>query len=309
MTNQRLMVRTLLLIVRVTVAAPRGPVKLHTRSIEVMAPRRPHQEGYDKPGTWHAQVGQDKTIAKLFGSRRDGFFVDLAANHAVINSNTRALERDLGWHGLCIDANVDLLWELANERSCQVLGAVVSSDSGLDATFALQNDDAISGLVANGTDNEHRLSRARQRQYRTVRLLDLLVHVNAPRVIDYLSLDVEGAEDDVLLRFPLNKTGYIFRALTIERPIKPLRQHLTRHGYRYLRDHGCFGDQLWVHSSFVAAAEATLGLVPWDVELAKTVVCQVRQRGVRKGEAPPPAGTRGSIGNAHRAPVSARASR
>ena len=32
----------------------------------------------DRAGTWHAQAGQDRTIARLFGSKRDGYFVDLA---------------------------------------------------------------------------------------------------------------------------------------------------------------------------------------------------------------------------------------
>ena len=59
----------------------------------------------DTKGSWHSQSGQDKTIAKLHGLKRGGFFIDLASNEPLHLSNTRTLERDLGWQGVCIDAS------------------------------------------------------------------------------------------------------------------------------------------------------------------------------------------------------------
>ena len=48
-------------------------------------------------GWWNSQVGQDYTIERLFRAvPGPHYFVDLAANHAVHLSNTRALERDHG---------------------------------------------------------------------------------------------------------------------------------------------------------------------------------------------------------------------
>ena len=58
---------------------------------------------HDALGTLHSQHGQDATIIKLFGSRRNGYFVDLAANEPLYLSNTRTLERDFGWRGVCIE--------------------------------------------------------------------------------------------------------------------------------------------------------------------------------------------------------------
>lgn len=60
----------------------------------------------DRPHTWHGQVGQDHTISGIFAHSHNGaarFFVDLAANRPITFSNTRALERDYGWRGLCLD--------------------------------------------------------------------------------------------------------------------------------------------------------------------------------------------------------------
>ena len=51
---------------------------------------------------WCGQFGQDRVIASLLNATTTavrGTFVDLAANDAIRNSNTYALEQLLGWHG------------------------------------------------------------------------------------------------------------------------------------------------------------------------------------------------------------------
>ena len=60
--------------------------------------------GEDTLGHWNSQAGQDRTIA-LLTDYKPGFFIDLAANEPILHSNTRALERDYGWRGICIDGN------------------------------------------------------------------------------------------------------------------------------------------------------------------------------------------------------------
>lgn len=59
--------------------------------------------GRDRMGRWHAQAGQDRTVAKLLENQKGGFFLDLAANEPVVLSNTRTLERDYGFKGICIE--------------------------------------------------------------------------------------------------------------------------------------------------------------------------------------------------------------
>jgi hypothetical protein len=55
-------------------------------------------KGVDTKGSWHSQSGQDKTIAKLHGLKRGGFFIDLASNEPIHLSNTRTLEQI--WAGM-----------------------------------------------------------------------------------------------------------------------------------------------------------------------------------------------------------------
>lgn len=41
---------------------------------------------------------------------------------------------------------------------------------------------------------------------------------------------------------------YIFKVITVERP-KKLREVLAANGYTYVKDHGDFGDEMWIHKS------------------------------------------------------------
>lgn len=56
-----------------------------------------HSPRHPKGGKWFSQHGQDIAIAKVFGFKSSGFFVDLAANDAVWASNSFALEQNFGW--------------------------------------------------------------------------------------------------------------------------------------------------------------------------------------------------------------------
>ena len=64
---------------------------------------------------------------------------------------------------------------------------------------------------------------------KTVPLVDVLIEHRAPDIIDYLSIDVEGAEYRILNKFRFSQ--YAFRTMTIERPTAPLMDILSREGY------------------------------------------------------------------------------
>jgi hypothetical protein len=76
----------------------------------------------------------------------------------------------------------------------------------------------------------------------TVKLEKVLEHAGAPRVIDYMSLDIEGAEFHALKGFPFDK--HIFLAITVERPSKAVHHILVGIGYRFVRQVAKFGDIL-----------------------------------------------------------------
>lgn len=82
---------------------------------------------------------------------------------------------------------------------------------------------------------------------KAVPLIEVLETHWAPRTIDYLSVDIEGAEDRALLGFPFEQ--FTFNCLTVERPSTPLRERLRAAGYLLIKEIpelDCF----YIHRSF-----------------------------------------------------------
>ncbi|KAL3924965.1 MAG: hypothetical protein SGILL_000721 [Bacillariaceae sp.] len=211
---------------------------------------------------YFSQARQDEVILKLLRNKTNGFFVDLAANDATVLSNTYALERHYGWKGLCIEPNSKYWYNLTHYRTnCQIVGAVVG-ERRMEQVHFKYADNEHGGIAGNGFDNGPKHQKWSQRAY-TVTLEEVLEMTNPPPVMDYLSLDVEGAEYFVLKDFPFDK--YVFRCMTIERPKDALKLLLEQHGYKNILRLSKFGETLWIHSKY----EAEMDLVDLEQYHAK----------------------------------------
>ena len=165
--------------------------------------------------------------------------MDLAANDAVGLSNTLTLEQMFGWKGLCIEPNPGYMKGYLH-RKCQLVQAVVGPVEDEAVSFKFDSG-ALGGIVGEGFDNKE----AGNAPMYTVSVGKILHDFNAPSLIDYLSLDIEGAEAWAFQTFPWDT--YTFLTLTVERPKPELVEMLKQNGYIYLCNHGSFGDEFWVH--------------------------------------------------------------
>lgn len=193
----------------------------------------------------HGQTGQDWLVASLLSCKKNGFFIDLAANDAMLLSNTLMLERDFDWGGLCIEANPVYLDGLA-KRKCTTIMAAVAAPTDMRVNFTFNPKKAWDGgIVSADTDNTKAIGVTKE--YNTVALSKIFEDTGVPKVIDYMSLDVEGAESLVMKGFPWDTHTILI--LTVERPKDELLQSLKDHGYHYLRRNSNFNDETWVHES------------------------------------------------------------
>lgn len=71
------------------------PVAIETAVSPDMIFNASEDLGRDRVNRWHAQAGQDRSVAALLGGKRGGFFIDLAANEPVILSNRWLLESNI----------------------------------------------------------------------------------------------------------------------------------------------------------------------------------------------------------------------
>ena len=186
----------------------------------------------------HPDHQQDRwVVERVFHGKRDGFFVEAGAGG---HSNTETLERDFGWKGLAVEPLPERFAEVQRKRNCH-LEQVCLADERKQLTFLI-NDDApgTSGLEETLGEGIRQMTYAnnnvRKLVVDAVPLWELLDKITAPTTIDYLSLDVEGAEWMVLRDFPFDR--YCFRCMTIERGAAEylqLRKLILSLGYRLVR--------------------------------------------------------------------------
>ena len=167
------------------------------------------------------------------GLRKGGFFIDLAAGDGIEKSNTYFLEKHLNWDGLLIEANPDFAEQCRAKRRSKVVEECVSSGDGEDINFRLDNG-YFGGIVSNKTDNNpkmrgRQISHGRVIRLKSRSLASILDEHESPEVIDYLSLDVEGAEEMILSNFPFDK--WTFLVMSIERPTPSLDVLLDANDY------------------------------------------------------------------------------
>lgn len=149
------------------------------------------------------------------------------------------LERDYGWEGLCIEGNARY-WEELAKRKCAIIGAAIGGTDNDAVTF--RYDEEFGG-IADRLVIQRKQQKPTIVKKRTVKLGTVLKLMQAPKTIDYWSLDVEGAEMLIAEAFPW--ANYSVSLLTVERPGEPLAKLLYANGMRYMCDHGTFGDQMW----------------------------------------------------------------
>jgi Methyltransferase FkbM domain len=217
--------------------------KVKIDSLEQLPERiLPHQQQ-----RWFSQARQDELVIGLLRNKTNGYFIDLAANDAVLLSNTFALEKHYHWNGICIEPNPIYWQNLSSYRSCMIVAAVVGAQRMEEIYFRFEAGDH-GGIANDGFNNGKRWQRQSERRY-TVTLLEILRdRARAPTLIDYLSLDVEGAETFIMQNFPLDL--YRIKIITAERLRGPIRQFLKDHGYEFITRITKWGESLWVHSSY-----------------------------------------------------------
>lgn len=185
-----------------------------------------------------SQLGQDTWVLERTQYKRNGFFVEFGATDGVLLSNTWLLENEFGWQGICAEPNPEFFEQLRNNRSCVVSDACIGESTGDLVEFvfagAYGGQTKFSGVDQHYSKRRAYIETGRVAKLSTVSLHDLLKLYSAPKDIDYISIDVEGGEFDVLKSFPFSEWNV--RLLTIEHNFSEtrskIRELLTAQGYK-----------------------------------------------------------------------------
>lgn len=137
-----------------------------------------------------SQIGQDRFVCEALKNKINGYYIDIGAAHPEDINNTFYLEKELGWDGLSIDMGPD-------NEFCHI-----ESGTTKEQFLEIWRTNRTGKFIC---DNALNLN------YR-----QLFKKNSVPKIVDYLSIDLEPASTtyECLLKIPFEE--YQFRVVTFE---------------------------------------------------------------------------------------------
>jgi FkbM family methyltransferase len=158
----------------------------------------------DTPVVSYAQHGEDVVLMRAFGHQPTGWYVDVGAFDPTVDSVTRAFY-ERGWRGVNIDPSAEAIERFILERPEDVNLAVAAGAEDGEAVLHVTDVPGwatIDETSAAALDSaQHIVGRVTVPVRRLSRLLDELPE----RTIDFLKIDAEGAESEVVAGLDLER--------------------------------------------------------------------------------------------------------
>lgn len=175
-----------------------------------------------------SENSQDIMVLDQLNFKKKGFFVEFGAGNGVEFSNTFLLEKKFDWKGILAEPCKSFHEEIFSNRNGPIDIRAVSNKSGLKVNFEEFENRHFSKI------NTRSLNRKKNYSVLTVTLMDLLNEYDCPKHFDYLSIDTEGNEYEILKNLNFHK--YKPLLISIEhnhnqKNKKSIFDLLNQHGY------------------------------------------------------------------------------
>lgn len=201
----------------------------------------------------YAMDGEDLAIDQFIKKKDKGFYVDIGAHHPIHRNNTQLLH-NRNWEGINIDVNkfsIDL-FNFLRPNDLNLLTAI--SDQEGEIIFYYQKQFSQLNTTDKKIAHEHFNGDFKERSVKCQTIQNILNHSKYKGIkIDFLNIDVEGAEMKVLktLNFEIYDPGIIcieilgYRELDVsEREIQIKNDEI----YKYLVNKNY--EKVWSGSSY-----------------------------------------------------------
>ncbi|GEM_PF-466373 len=155
--------------------------------------------------------GQDIIALKASDFKRGGYFVEIGVLDGIHKSNCYLLEKMYEWQGVLIEANPIWYQDIEKNRSSVLVKKGVYSKTSKMKMIMTDNEAAAltdsiqdDGISRNGGEIEVFVDT----------LTNIMADANSPKEIDYLSMDIEGAEFEAIKS--IDWDSYRIHFVTIE---------------------------------------------------------------------------------------------
>jgi len=209
-----------------------------------------------------SQISQDIFALYSLNWKRNGYFVEFGATNGFDLSNTYLLEKDFGWYGILAEPAKVWHEELKANRSASLDFDCVWNKSGEIVNFTVAQEAEYSTISSFTDKDAHASARNKGETFpvKTISLNDLLKRHGAPSTIDYLSIDTEGSELEILEAFDFNQ--YAISVITCEHNFSSQRAKiyklLSSHGFIRVFEGFSRWDDWYIHPKNIASGNTRL---------------------------------------------------
>jgi len=211
--------------------------------------RRIFTLAFDDCEGYFSQYGQDKFVDQvIFAEERGGVFLDVGAYDGVTINNTYFLEQSRGWTGMCVEPLPREFARLQRARTAVCINGCAALEDGTEDFLQVHDGhEMLSGRVAT-FDRRHlaRIEDAIQQAPDATTVMPVrsyalpgLLRTHGISHVDFLSLDTEGGELELLKSLDLAALGV--RAIAIENNYGggDIERYLSQAGYDLAAFMGC----------------------------------------------------------------------
>lgn len=183
----------------------------------------------------YSHESEELIVRDFFQDRRNGFFLDVGCGHPIADSNTYYLEKHLGWSGIGLDALPEFARKWRRQRPASRFFNYIATDhaGGVERFYrAEESVKDISSLEKPARSLGGRPVRSEEIRVPAITLTRLLEESGVSK-LDFLSMDIEGAEPLALAGFDIER----FRPELACIEAKPqsrekILKYFADHGYR-----------------------------------------------------------------------------
>ena len=189
----------------------------------------------------YSQIFQDLLVLYLLKQKKNGSFIEIGVGNGIDLSNTYLLEKKYNWTGILCEPDIRNFKNIKEFRSSKLIESIIDKKCDDQVEFYL-NKDPYSSSSKNSKSNIKKI-------YSNSVCLNHLFERNDLREVDYISIDTEGNEYEILKNFNFKK--YQVKIFTVEHNFdaekrEKIKDLLTSNGYKNIYRYLSYMDDWYI---------------------------------------------------------------
>ena len=175
----------------------------------------------------YSQIFQDLFVIFLSNKKKNGFFIEIGVGNGIDFSNSFLLEKEYNWKGILCEPDIRNFKNIEKFRNSILVKSIISEKCTKDIEFFLNNDPYSSSI--------NKIKGTEKKIYTDSVSLNYLFKKYDLKKVDYISIDTEGNEYEILKNFDFRK--YKVNIFTIEHNFNSEKRQkikilLKKNGYK-----------------------------------------------------------------------------